>query len=184
MSKALGPLCKHHQYRVNYLLCQAIEHDHMEDAKKALELGANPNIIYWGSRTPLKQAVSIGSYELTELLLQNSAIVDFCGDDGYIPLHCASIAGKVQITKLLLQYRANANAQEKYTNKTPLSMAVMSSSLQVVKLLMSYGASPDIVGIDEESPLDYALKYNKHSIALILQQSPEELLETNLIGDN
>ena len=79
---------------------------------------------------------------------------------GPTPLMAASSCGHVDIVDALIQAGANVNTQESHFGFTPLFFAVNGGqSSLIVETLLMYGASPDIIAISNENPLDVALEF-------------------------
>ena len=109
-------------------------------------------------------------------------------DERFTPLHYACLNGNYKITKLLLENKANVNAQNKLL-KTPLHLAAqfdpdqfdeseqVEEGLKIVKLLLEYNADPNILNAQRKLPLDCACD---NRIKDILEPVTKNTLEQSL----
>ena len=61
---------------------------------------------------PLVAALARRHFKTAKLLLHNGAHVNVCGDDGKNPLHSAVSCGDIEMVWVLLNYKADVNAQD------------------------------------------------------------------------
>lgn len=108
---------------------------------------ANPNAqdkAYVGdSRGPLHMAVSLGSRDLVQLLLDFGANPNLGNRSQETPLHFAAERGYTDIVQLLLARGANIDALTKHTHMTPLLAAAENGHAEIVRLLIAKGARTD-----------------------------------------
>ncbi|WVQ64184.1 uncharacterized protein L199_002346 [Kwoniella botswanensis] len=84
---------------------------------------------------PLHLAVSDNEVQQAELLLnQDKTLVHLRDEFGYTPLHLAADRGHIEMTKLLLRYGADRDAEDE-DSQTPLQLAEISGRDEIVKLL-------------------------------------------------
>lgn len=88
--------------------------DHLEVAQLLLKSGANVAAVDWFKRTPLHDACmkSDSSLKMVRLLLDNGADTETKDNDGWTPLHFACEKLNLEIIRLLLQRKANIDAQK------------------------------------------------------------------------
>ena len=60
-------------------------------------------VFFYSGLVPLHNACSFGHYEVTELLIKHSAVVNAADLWKFTPLHEAAAKGKYEICKLLLK---------------------------------------------------------------------------------
>ena len=93
---------------------------------------------------PLNIAISQGSLQICELLIQRGASVNSLHRASYSPLHLAASLGKVEIASLLIESGAIVDNFRSDDNETPLCQAIRNSHLAMVELLIHYGANINI----------------------------------------
>ena len=115
---------------------------------KGFVLGANELMI----------AVAMDRYFFVEKLLNMrsdpNALHEISGDT---PLHISTSRCYPTVTKLLLDYGAEVDVQNKL-KKTPLHYAVSNKCYSSLLLLVGHGADTEIEDRNRKSPLDYAKK--------------------------
>lgn len=160
-----------------------------------LEMGADPSApsIKHGT-TPLIEAVKKKNYDMTLLLLEHGADVNYMTKFKLNALNTAVISGESKITELLLDYRAefdnstlitavemgdnamvsllvkkgadiNEESQYKFT---PLMRAIFIGNKEMTTLLISLGADIEKKNSRNETPLITALLMEKNEIAALL----------------
>lgn len=93
--------------------------------------------------------------------------------DRHTPLHIACHRGETEITKLLLDHGANANAEDSFL-RTPLHLVAggyypfKEDDIRVVRLLLEHGADINAQDLNRETPLNAASFSGKLEIARIL----------------
>ena len=83
------------------------------------------------------------------------------------PLHTASLNGRTQIVKLLIENRALVNCADKI-GFTPLHAAAQEGHLDIARLLVNSGARTDATSIDGAMPIHSAVQNNRHQILTYL----------------
>lgn len=136
---------------VNKLL-GAIENKNLEEVKRLLELGADPN-----GKGALHKAVKSGSTEIVELLLQKGAPIDRIYE-GTTPLGyaCGNEDRKpnIEMVKFLLAKKANPNIG------FLLHYAASYKNVEVVKLLLEYKVNVNMLDSGNCNALHYACGEN------------------------
>ena len=140
----------------------AAYHKHDQIVAFLLSKGADPEAKDENGYQALHWAAKAGAGKAVSCLLAHKKSAHFINtpaEYGRTPLHMATHNGRVKVTALLLDHRANINAQANGDGKiTPLHEAVSKGLLNVVKTLTSY-ASLDVMIPDEKDhcPLFYAV---------------------------
>jgi ankyrin repeat protein len=113
--------------------------------------------------TPLHFAVQKANPEMTQLLLKKGASVEARSGAGLTPLHyvpysSASKDTKAALANLLLESKANVNAQgssdSRFSGWTALHMALFHRATNLVQLFLDKGADPNLV-MENPSTLEY-----------------------------
>jgi ankyrin repeat protein len=123
-------------------LMEAVAHNDLTRAKRALAAKPDINAKDEDGWTPLSTAIHSGSADMVRLLLQAGADPNVKDKDGWTPLMFAVTFGSVDMVKALLQARADLKARDK-DGWTPLMFAVTYGSAEMVKLLLQAGADPN-----------------------------------------
>ncbi|WP_165379646.1 ankyrin repeat domain-containing protein [Rickettsiales endosymbiont of Peranema trichophorum] len=120
---------------------------------------------------PLHHAARMDRLEICKLFIAHPLIkVDAHSDGRWTALHIAVCHNHVDVTRLLLQHKANPNFLEE-TGKTTLHLAVEDSEyLDTLELLLEAGAETNIVDNDGETPLSIAISYRQKEICILLLQ--------------
>ncbi|XP_019858578.1 PREDICTED: uncharacterized protein LOC109586804 [Amphimedon queenslandica] len=113
------------------------------------------------NRTPLFNAVTSGSVEAVEILLDNGANTDVVDKDSKSLLHYAGESGEIEMLEFWIRREDyDLNVKDK-RNRTPLFNAVNSGSIEAVDILLTKGARSDVVSKDGETLLHCAAKSGK-----------------------
>jgi ankyrin repeat protein len=97
--------------------------------------------------------------------------------DHWTPLHLASLYGRAEAARLLLDHGANANAEDKY-HRTSLHLVATGSypadedGVQLLHLLLERGVDVNAQDIFHETPLHLASCSGKLEIVRVLLQHP------------
>eukprot|EP00762_Andalucia_godoyi_P005794 ANDGO_07019.mRNA.1 Ankyrin repeat len=159
-----------------------------------LEQKANPNSRDLQGQTPIFWSTKLGFKEITEMLLERNASVNWKDDDGRICLHWAASAfdsarmnssqlsesafhAQIDLVQTLVkQYRAEVNSGDK-AKATPLhSACLVDGPLQckMVKALLDVGADKDAQDADKRTPVAYAASLGFiESMAVLLEAGAE-----------
>ena len=137
----------------------ALSRGHLKIAQLLYEHGAEVDVQGRDNRTLLRGASSWGPpahLEIVQWLLSRGANLTVPDKQyGWTPLHAAALSGQVEISRLLLQYKADDNAQD-LRGKTPLHLASERERVNVARLLLEHGADVDARDDDRHTPLHYA----------------------------
>ncbi len=138
-------------------LAAALSGGHFKIAQSLYERGANVDVQGRFNRTPLFGASCTGHLETVEWLLSHSANPNArAGRDGWVPLHSAAWFGHVEVSRLLLQYKADNNPQGN-DGRTPLHVASETGHVDVALLLLEHGADVNARDNNRRTPLHRAL---------------------------
>ncbi|MDF3048328.1 MAG: uncharacterized protein K0R73_1446 [Candidatus Midichloriaceae bacterium] len=74
----------------------------------------------------------------------------------FFPLHFATLLGKLEIVKMLLEKQVSANSKMKHDGSTPLHIAVRCVDFEIAKVLLESGAKIDVKNLAGDTPLDIA----------------------------
>ena len=136
------------------------------DAKADLEAkDANGN-------TALTTAAITNSTVVAKALIEAKANVDATDNEGHTALMSAAV-GNIELVKLLLAAKANANVKSKPPQDvTALYMAVLSNQPETVKLLIAAGADVNAsVFNDTETPVGHAQSKQFTDVIALLTQA-------------
>jgi ankyrin repeat protein len=119
-------------------------------------------------RTALHHSACIGQINSMKLLIQCRAALETRDSLGRTPLLSAINRGQAAAVEYLLEAGADPAAFDEQ-RKGALHLSIESDlSIQLVALLVAYGAPVDILDIDNMSPLDGTVQYNRRGIASLL----------------
>ena len=140
---------------------------HFDVAQLLYQHGAEVDVRGIYGRTPLTSAAR-GHRELVEWLLSHGADPNICGEIFcFTPLHIAAYHGQVEISRILLQHKADQNALDQ-DGRTPLHSASEQGDINLARLLLEYD-------------VDVNVQDNKRSTALHLASEKSELEVTRLL---
>ncbi|KAL4168907.1 hypothetical protein KRP22_012297 [Phytophthora ramorum] len=89
---------------------------------------------------------------------------------GVTGLHRAVSEGDVEIVQLLLSYGADANQRSSWGWYSPLHLACKAGSEEMVWLLLNHGANWNLPDKAKKTPLQWAVRAGKASIAYRIDQ--------------
>ncbi|CAG9861802.1 unnamed protein product [Phyllotreta striolata] len=115
--------------------------------------------------------------EFVEVLQQEEMSVNLVDQNGYTPLHIATLHGYKEIVTLLLEKGANINLSISDNIETPLSLAIKKGYEDIVKLLLHKGADINQRLPKGYAPLHSAIKAKNFNIIKMLV---EEGADVNL----
>ncbi len=151
-------------------LVAALSGGHFKIAQSLYERGTDVDVQGILNRTPLYGASCSGHLEIVEWLLSRSANPNVREEgEGCVPLHLAAHFGHVDVSRLLLQYKADNDPQSS-DGRTPLHLASKGGHVDVALLLLEHGADVNARNNSRKTPLHYAL-------AKVQQASEGRLLE-------
>lgn len=148
----------------------------MELTGLLLGRGANKeHVISTDGRTILFDAIMKGSLQLTQLLLNHGARIDYQDSGGKTPLHMACNRPEFEFGKLLLDRGVNNIDQQDGLGRTPLFNAVANGNVGVVKLLLDRGANIYIRNSHGLTTLHHALgRRNIEFVYLLIQAAAQK----------
>ena len=158
---------KPHSY---HLRLWALDENEIGYSAKALPLPYN--II------PLHYACTRGYFEMTELLLENGALVNAAPDDdnhGMSPLMMGVESGNTNLVCLLLARGAKVNATVPATLFTALHFACKRGDLETTQELIRYGAKITARAKDSRLPVELVQKVKDSKKKAALEQYLNEL---------
>ncbi len=110
-----------------------------------------------------------GNFSLMEKILDSGVDVNFIDSKGNSALFAASLSGKKNMVRLLLNNGADTNLKNKNKNKkTPIITASMKGHTDIVKILLEYGTDPNVVGLNKITALQSAVAMNHKDIVKLL----------------
>ena len=163
-------------------------HDAM--VARLIELGADVGLsdlrghkaVHWAGTG--RRASTLG------LLLDAGASLNMKDDHGFTPLIDAAYSGATDCVKLLLARGGNALKLDAESDRgsTALHQAACRGHSEIVLLLLLAGADPTIRNDDDRTPLNLAVSYARHCIALLEAalaepQRPRFLLKARALLD-
>jgi len=120
---------------------------------------------------PLCAAVAGGHADVTSLLLEHGANVDFKGTHpGHLPpMHLASQSGHVEIGKQLLDHGADVNLRDSM-DRTPLYISAICNTVEFARMLLEHDAQVDTKNVFGRTPLRGAERYGHLDVARLLRE--------------
>ena len=152
--------------------------------KVLLENKANPN--YIGRKIPgfsaLNNAAQFGQIECLKILIAHGANL-LHKDMHTTALHSAAFGGNTNVVEYLVnEIGMNVNQKNKL-KKIPLYQGIIEGHNSVVSSLLRLGADPNfIMGEDNETPLHFAVMYDKIEIVSLLLEARPKPDEPNRNG--
>ncbi|KAL7026934.1 hypothetical protein ACKWTF_005239 [Chironomus riparius] len=137
----------------NYVLYKASIAHNLPVMCQAMSLGADKNWINPENfeRTPLHQAVIVGSLMTCEFLIMNGANINCVDRRNYTPLHLSIEMGNTALAYLLLKHKAKYDIQT-VDGKLPIDFAVQTANADVVTLLRLHQLNDEIGGTEDSEP--------------------------------
>lgn len=150
----------------------AVRHGNLDCIKVLIRAGANVNSINAGGHTPLHEAAYRGYEDTIKMLLLHGANHHAASNQRRTPLHEACMQGKVTSAVILLDVCSEVNAVD-LVRDTPLHLALRANhaydiAVQLTSTLLRYGASPTLLGRDDDMPIDVAKQtYQDYCLELL-----------------
>ena len=118
---------------------------------------------------------------LEEVLKKNCSRIDE-KKDGMTPLMVASIAGHIDTVEMLLNFGADVNITEWWSENSALVWACESGNTKIVALLISHGACVNSSTLQGHSPLITACRTGHTTIAELLVTRGAQLMSRTKEG--
>jgi uncharacterized protein len=146
--------------------------------KKALAeryLNADPSLLNAFSTdgfTPLGFAAYFARYDLAKMLLDRGANPALASRNAFsvAPIHSAAAANSADITRLLLEHKADPNVRQQQ-GVTALHSAAHNSNAEIVNILLAFGADRSIQTADGKTALDLANEAGASDVAALLSEA-------------
>jgi ankyrin repeat protein len=143
---------------------------HLKIAQLLYEHGAEVDVQGGWNRTLLGAASSSGHLEIVQWLLirgANLTVLDQGDDIGWTPLHAAVFYKRVEVCRLLLQYKADIHAHNN-KGRTPLHDAARRYEVNIARLLLEHGADVNARDNWRSTPLHLAAEDGSLDVARLL----------------
>lgn len=130
-----------------------------------LELGLDMDLRTDQGKSILHHAARIRDSSYLKCFLPKFASVNLPDSDNVTPLHEACKWGNIDVARLLLEEKADANARIRSTGLTCLMMIAQrpEQDIRFVRLLLKHNASVDIEDVSGHRAIDYARQVNPKS---------------------
>jgi ankyrin repeat protein len=126
---------------------------HLKIAQLLYEHGAEVDVQGRENCTPLIAASCSGHLEIVRWLLSCGASSTVRDEEyGFTPLHMAAVWGQVEVSRLLLRYKADIHAHDN-KGRTPLHQAARRNQVYVARLLLEHGADVNARDNKRNTPL-------------------------------
>ena len=159
----------------------AARHGQLEEVKRLLAEGANPNQMDIDGEAALHAAARWGQIDVVEVLLSNGADIGAKALYGMTPLQVSVEQGQLGTARVLLTRSADANARELF-GRSPLHDAVSRGNGQLVSLLLQHGADAGAVDDDGTTPLHLAARSGSTALVEVLLSYGGNPSARNLAG--
>jgi ankyrin repeat protein len=130
----------------------------------------------------LAHAAQFGDLEACSRLLKRGASVNELDSANFLPLHYACTNGNVDVTKLLLEFGADATSY--LSGHAPCELAAKNGHGEVIKILVKFGANLEEKGYSGCTPIVSAAANNQLQCVLDLLQLGADINSTDLNGDS
>ena len=150
----------------NYLIVNAIINQDMDALKKTLEDGEIPNGRMPNGDLLLIYAVKNKLYDICDILLQYKAKVNWPSNDGYAPIHYATLMNDDVLIAILFKYKAQPDKTIANTKKTALMLAVEEQKEKAVLALLKGGANPNARDYQKDSAVIRSVFNQKNSMEI------------------
>ncbi|DAZ92461.1 TPA: hypothetical protein N0F65_012691 [Lagenidium giganteum] len=104
------------------------------------------------------------------LLAENPELINRKRWSGVGPLHRAVDNGDMELARLLLSHGADANERAAWGWYTPLHLACKHGHEEMIRLLLDHGANWSVTDKHKKTPLQWAVRVGKASVAYRIDQ--------------
>ncbi|KJE92355.1 hypothetical protein CAOG_009655 [Capsaspora owczarzaki ATCC 30864] len=151
------------------------------NVRHLLSAGALVNAVDGIGKTPL--SLALGSKQITQMLLDESADVQHASAVGNTPLHFASLfAERAATIPLLVKYGANVNGVNA-RQRTPLHLAALKNLVPTADALIRAGADLTMVDDRGNTPALLAMKFGHGHMARALLRYEYNFDASNHMGE-
>ena len=158
-------------------LFRAVRQGRIDDVRRLIDDGANPNVALSGEGAPLIAAARNGDADIARLLLDAGANPNLGVRGDGNPLIAAARRGDMDIVELLVNAGADVNGAV-LADGNPLIGASAQGHADVVRRLLSEGANPNGYVYRDETPLINAARQGHIRIAEILTSAGADVSMT------
>ncbi|XP_028131929.1 uncharacterized protein LOC114327487 [Diabrotica virgifera virgifera] len=162
--------------------------DRLEIARFLIEKGADINAADKGpyGKRPIHVAAENNNKDIIEFFLGKKAGINDTDKQGYTPLHYAAWRGRLEVTQLLVDRKANINAADTSTaGKKPIHVAAENNNENIIGFLLSKGVSIDDADKNGRTPLHYAAEFDQFEVAKFLIEKGADInaADTSTTGE-
>ena len=159
----------------------AAKHGQIEEVKRLLAEGENPNQVDIDGEGPLHAAARWGQVAVVEILLSSGADIGARARYGMTPLQIAVEQEQVKVTYALLEHHADANTRDMF-GRSALHDAVARGDVELVSLLLKHSADPGTADDNGTTPLHLAVRRGNAQLVADLLSYRANPLARNLAG--
>ncbi|KAK6166700.1 hypothetical protein SNE40_023334 [Patella caerulea] len=131
--------------------------------------------------TPLHLAVMNSHYDITQLFIEQGAVLDVSNHKNLTPLHLACFLQHKQIIQILLEHGANVHKTD-MNGDTPLILCCANGFYRGVQMLLQYGANSNHSNVKGNTALHIAVEREQDDIVQVLLQCGANPYLTNQYG--
>lgn len=151
----------------NSLLHIAVYNNNLRLIRKAIELGANVNLLNDERRTPLHIAAGKGHAEAVEILLRNNAIQNIVDCKGEMPIFRALRKERLKAVESFIANFGNVKLVNA-NSETLLHLAAEKGLADVARILIKAGVPKDVVSNSGCTPLQIAVEKGFAGVVQVL----------------
>lgn len=127
-------------------------------------------------RNCLHQATIYGNYFVLNLALEKGVAVNRTDVYGRVPLHYASLHGRLDMINALLAVDSDTINLIDHDNFRPLVHAIIHNNLDCVQMLVEKGAQLNSISETDHAPLNLACKHGSYAIVELLLTKGAQIL--------